>query len=56
MVGSADARPTQQARELVDLYSAEAQGQLDALDAVVKEDVARLNDLIAAAGTPAIVV
>jgi hypothetical protein len=29
---------------------------LDALDAIVKQDVAKLNDLIAAAGTPAIVV
>jgi hypothetical protein len=56
VVGSADARPTQQARELVDLYCAEAQEQLDALDAIVKEEVAKLNDLIAAAGTPAIVV
>ncbi len=55
-IGTADARPTEQATALVDEYSAAIQAQIEQLDEVLQTDVQALNALIAQAGVPAIVV
>ncbi len=54
-IGTADARPTEQATALVDEYVAAIQAQVEKLDDVLQTDVQALNSLIAQAGVPAIV-
>ena len=54
LVASADARPTEAAREVVELHCGQIAEQLDLLDQVVAGDLAELNRLIAAAELPAI--
>ena len=54
-IGTADARPTEQAAALVEQYSAAIQAQVALLDEVLQTDVQALNALIAQAGVPAIV-
>lgn len=46
IVGSADARPTEQAYAIVEHYSAQIDAQLAALEAVFSEDLAKLNRAI----------
>jgi CHAD domain-containing protein len=46
IVGSADARPTEQACAIVEHYSAQIDAQLAALEAVFSEDLAKLNRAI----------
>ena len=54
VVASADARPTVQARELVELHSAQIDEQLARLEELVDGGLARLNELIAELAIPAI--
>ncbi len=54
VVASADTRPTESSRELVDLHSAQIDEQLDRLTAVLEVDVAAFNALVADADLPAI--
>ncbi|MFO7635360.1 MAG: glycosyl hydrolase [Caldilinea sp.] len=46
IVGSADARPTEQAYVIVDHYSAQIDEQVAALDSVLSDDLAMLNQVI----------
>jgi hypothetical protein len=55
-VNSADARPTQQARELAALYGEQIDAQLAKLEETIQTDVAELNRLIQQAGAPPVVV
>jgi hypothetical protein len=54
IVGSADARPTEQAYPIVEHYSAQIDAQLAALESTLREDVARLNQAIQEANLPPI--
>ncbi|MEZ4661065.1 MAG: glycosyl hydrolase [Caldilineaceae bacterium] len=54
VVGSADAKPTQQARELAEEYMAQIDSQLEQLDDVLSEELMQLNNGIYAAGVAAI--
>lgn len=54
IVGSADARPTEQAYAIVEHYSAQIDAQLTALESTLREDVARLNQAIQEANLPPI--
>ena len=56
VVGSADARPTVQARELAELYFYQIDLALDSLSATLEEGLTDLNDRIVAAGIPAVMV
>ena len=49
IVGTADARPTEQAYALVDHYAAQIDAQLAALDAALAADLPALNAAIRAA-------
>ena len=46
VVGGADAPPTKQSYEVYEKLSGEAQAQLDALDAVLKNDLAKFNQML----------
>ncbi len=54
LVASADAPPTEASRHLADLHTAQIGEQLTRLDELVAGDLARLNEVIAAAAIPAI--
>jgi photosystem II stability/assembly factor-like uncharacterized protein len=55
IVGSADARPTQQAYEIVDFYSGQIDAEIGKLNQVLAADVAAFNALVRAADLPAVV-
>jgi hypothetical protein len=54
VVGSADARPTKQAVELVEMYSSQIDEQLEQLQAVMAADVVGFNALVEASNLPAV--
>jgi photosystem II stability/assembly factor-like uncharacterized protein len=54
VVGSADARPTKQAVELVEIYSSQIDDQLEQLQAVMAADVGDFNALAEATNLPAV--
>jgi len=54
VVGSADARPTKQAVELVEIYSGQIDDQLQQLQAVMAADVVDFNALVEAINLPAV--
>jgi photosystem II stability/assembly factor-like uncharacterized protein len=54
VVASADAKPTESARELADLHTAQIDEQLDRLIAVFDQDIAAFNTLVAEAQLPAV--
>ena len=56
IVGSADRRPTTQARTLYHEYAATVDGQLEALHALLNDDLETLNTLIQDANVPGIVI
>ena len=53
-MGSADARPTKQAVELVEIYSSQIDDQLEQLQAVMAADVVDFNALAEATNLPAV--
>jgi hypothetical protein len=55
VVGSADARPTDQAVQVFDQLSADLQVQLDRLHQVVETDVPAFNALVRDANVPALI-
>ena len=54
IVGSADAKPTEQASDLVDSYSKEIDAQLEKLHAVMDTDLSAFNALLKEADLPAV--
>ena len=56
VVGSADARPTVQAYEIVKFYADQIDAELAKLDDVIAADVAQFNALVSAASIPAVIV
>ncbi len=54
IVATADARPTQQAYQIVDFYSGQIDAEIGKLNRVLAEDVAAFNALVRAADLPAV--
>jgi photosystem II stability/assembly factor-like uncharacterized protein len=55
-LGSADAAPTRQEREVFDLLKGQVEEQLTALDDLLQRDLAAFNDAVRQAAVPAVVV
>jgi hypothetical protein len=54
IVATADARPTQQAYQIVDFYSGQIDAEIGKLNQVLADDVAAFNALVRAADLPAV--
>ena len=55
VIGSADAKPTKQARELAAEYSAKIDTQLDTLNALLADELEGFNEMVHRASVPAVV-
>ena len=55
IIGSADAKPTKQARELAGEYSAQIDQQLDILNGLLSDDLESFNEMVYQSSVPAVV-